>query len=77
MVSLIAEDHLAPSMPWLCGSAADPSKGFSVAQLMRGARPLARGEAAAKQSQVNNDTLMGFQCLSIALETQWSGHSES
>lgn len=44
---------------------------------MRGTRPLVRGEAAAKQSQVNNDALMGFQCLSIALETQWSGHPES
>lgn len=43
---------------------------------MRGTRPLVRGEAAAKQSQVNNDALMGFQCLSIALETQRSGHPE-
>lgn len=38
---------------------------------MYSTHPLVRGEAAAKQSQVNNDILMGFYSLSIPLNTQW------
>lgn len=44
---------------------------------MYSVHPLVRGELESRQSVVNDEVLIGFQCLQVPLDTEWSVCTES